>query len=857
MDSLKLMKKKILLTFLLMGFTLMASAQFIQYGNGNNPPSNFTAHPDDLAGLQAIYDALDGPNWNVPNHVKWKTTPLNADGVTPFGYHRWYMVHFNANHRVSKLIFWPGDGLSGALPSEISLLSELEQLIIDGNNITDISAVRNVPSLKILSITNSNLTGQIPCIVEDLPSLITLDLKGNQLTGTLPNCLAGSGTSLEVLAVADNKLTGCIPESYDRFCSDFNRVYHFSNNLFENSIADVCNGLVCDDCPSQYPILWDFYQSTGGDNWTNITTNTVTVGNVNVPYMMQWWESTYHQFGFSNWQGIQSIIAFQPLFPDIDFAYMIDFYQNNPTLIDPGVSTTVTDAWFVDCDPCGLDDGSPWKGITCNGNGEITHINLHGSNLLGTLPSSLSGLTSLQSLNLGNNQLSGTIPSSYSDLIGLQIWNMENNQLSGVFPSYITTFDYLQYLNLGHNQLAGSLPSDFSNLSYLKEFRVNDNQLKGGISNTIGSCAQLIHLDASDNTLTGTLPASLGSLPDLTHIYLDENQFNGEVPGQWGDLQSIIRIDVSQNKLTGNQLNKNLEKLCPINTITNVHINDGNNIAELWSMMCHCVSTEYPTFSMYPAAITSLADPDKPCCQIFTDDVITDGDDNVYTAYRIGNQVWLQENLMTTSCLDGTPLPMYRSTGDDVSDPTYYGDNTCDTPIYANSAIVSNGNAVGDVVPYGRHYSQYIFSQNNAPYVTGNYTQYEDGAICQVCPEGYRIANAHDFWILNQFLGAKDIYDVSETCFSPAGGGYANSGAVDITTPWGNTISGVYPSNTNGSYIWVSDYPSTITPSSGSIIVLPYDVHVFPGSGITVGDQYKGKHLQARDHYRTLRCIKK
>ena len=847
--------KKIIGIIILSFFSFALLGQYIQYGNGNNPPADFAAHPDDLAGLQALYNALDGPNWTVPNHVRWKMTPLSQDGLTPFLYHIWYMVHFKPNHRVGKIIFFGSEGLSGSIPPEISKLTELEVLIITNSNITDISNIKNLPNLQILEIVGCNLTGEIPCLTDYLPKLGGLSLIQNALSGPLPECLTGPNSALKHLSVRDNNLSGCIPESYNRFCNSYQVSYHYDNNAFENTIQDICNNIPCDDCPNEYPILWDFYQSTGGPNWTNITSNTVTVGAVNVPEMLVWWEQLYYQYGFTNWVDISSIIEFEPILTDIDFPHLINYYQNNPSLVVAGTTSVVSDAWFEDCDPCGIDDGSPWKGITCNGNREITHINLHSSNLVGSLPASLSGLTSLQLLNLGDNAISGSIPADYASLINLQILNISSNSLSGQFPTYIKDFNYLQYLHLGNNDLTGSLPQDFSKLIYLKEFRVNDNQLSGGLNNSLGNCAQLIHFDASSNQLENDLPPSLGALPDLTHIYLDENKFVGEVPGQWGDLQSIVRIDVRQNLLTGTLLNNNLEKLCPINTITNYHINDGNNIDEMWSMMCHCVSTDYPTFSMYPAAIPGLADPNTPCCQIFTDDVITDGDGNIYTAYRIGNQVWLQENLMTRSCLDGTPLPKYRSTSNslDISPTVFYGDSSCDIPLVASVSNLTNGYSLGDIIPYGLHYSQYLFSQNNSNTITGNYSQYSDGSVCQVCPQGYKIATGQDFQILKQFLNGKDIHDVNETCIKPIGGGFIDD--LPQQLPGGNQPYYFAPSMGQGTdYLWTS---SNASSPFGVQLVQPYDIH-FSSNGSIETDSYgnQGLHLQPRANYRSIRCIK-
>lgn len=840
---------KINLLFIICLFGSQLSAQYIQYGNGTNPPADFAAHPDDLAGLTALYNALDGPNWDIPNHGKWKTTPLGQDGVTPFFYHIWYMVHFKANHRVGKIIFWGGEQLSGAIPPEISLLSELEHFEIAGNSISDITELRNLPQLKTLIIKNSNLAGEIPCIVEDLPSLVFLDLSMNQLTGQLPECVSGPTSSLHSLSIRENNLTGCIPDSYNRFCSDQNRVYYFDDNQFENTIANVCNNVVCDDCPDDYPILWDFYQSTGGPSWTNVNNAIVDANSI---WGVIYWENLYHTLGLNNWQGIQSIVEIQPVIPDFDLVHFLTLFEDN---IQDHLNAVVVNAWFEDCDPCGIIDGEPWKGITCNSLGDITHINLHSSNLIGSLPPSLAGLTSLQSLNLANNQLSGSIPSSYNSLTNLQIWNMEMNSLSGNFPMYISNFPLLQYLNFSENDLSGSLPPSLVNLTYLKEFRVNDNQISGSLSAGIDNCNQLIHFDASNNQLSGTMRPEFGSLSDLTHLYLDENQFVGEIPGEWGDLQSIVRLDVSQNQLTGLLLDDNLENLCPINTITNVHINEGNNIDELWSMMCHCVATDYPTFSMYPASIPGLADPDIPCCQIFTDDVISDGDGNIYTAYRIGNQIWLQENLMTKSCLDGTPLPNYRQSPANNDDRAYYGDSNCNIPLWTHVANLTSGYTPGDLVPYGLHYSHYLFfSQgSNSHYITGSYQPYTDGAICQVCPDGYRIASAADFNILKDFLGTKDIYDVSETCINPVGGGYIVN-LPQVMTNNNNSYTGAFAANHPTDYIWSPVYGTisgTINP-----YVIPYDIHFSPQNGFQSGSGNLGHHIQPRDHYRTIRCIR-
>ena len=57
--------------------------------------------------------------------------------------------------------------------------------------------------------------------------------------------------------------------------------------------------------------------------------------------------------------------------------------------------------------PCVGNSGGPWTGLTCDGTGAVTVLNIHQQTLNGTLPTSLCGITTLQALALYNNLLFG------------------------------------------------------------------------------------------------------------------------------------------------------------------------------------------------------------------------------------------------------------------------------------------------------------------------------------------------------------------------------------------------------------------------------------------------------------------
>lgn len=84
--------------------------------------------------------------------------------------------------------------------------------------------------------------------------------------------------------------------------------------------------------------------------------------------------------------------------------------------------------WNNGMDPCNA--AALWHGITCDGNGNITIINLDLNGLMGTIPPELECLTHLTQLSLDNNQLTGNIPAGLGNLSNLTQLSLNNNQLS-------------------------------------------------------------------------------------------------------------------------------------------------------------------------------------------------------------------------------------------------------------------------------------------------------------------------------------------------------------------------------------------------------------------------------------------
>ncbi|KAI4975057.1 hypothetical protein ZWY2020_048664 [Hordeum vulgare] len=106
--------------------------------------------------------------------------------------------------------------LAGYLPSELSLLSELETLSLPANRLSGQIpvAISALQKLTTLDLAHNFLSGQIPAGIGRLASLSRLDLSSNQLNGTLPPSIAGLPSLSGVLNLSYNHFVGGIPPEF-------------------------------------------------------------------------------------------------------------------------------------------------------------------------------------------------------------------------------------------------------------------------------------------------------------------------------------------------------------------------------------------------------------------------------------------------------------------------------------------------------------------------------------------------------------------------------------------------------------------------------------------------------------------
>ncbi|KAI8893392.1 hypothetical protein BC833DRAFT_298443 [Globomyces pollinis-pini] len=168
-------------------------------------------------------------------------------------------------------------------------------------------------------------------------------------------------------------------------------------------------------------------------------------------------------------------------------------------------------------------------GVQCNNQDRITDIFLNGfSYEFASIHPTIGDLIFLKTIDLSYNRLTGTIPTSFSQLSNLESLTLTGNFLIGNI-SPIKDLTSLINLTLSYNAFSGPITKFTTNLEII---------------------------ELTFNNFTGNLPDTFETLTKLKKINLNRNEFTGEIPVSLKNLVNSIttpvqEIDVSNNFFTG------------------------------------------------------------------------------------------------------------------------------------------------------------------------------------------------------------------------------------------------------------------------------------------------------------------
>jgi len=576
--------------------------------NGSGICMSTTCTTSDSLALVTLYNATNGSNWtNIWNLDQ----PMST----------WNGVTLDGEGCVRSLVL-SDNQLSGSMPPELGNLTKLEFLYLENNQLTGAipSELGNLTDLTLLHLLNNQLSGNIPVELGNLSNLEYLILSGNQLTGTIPVEL-GNLTKLDQLLLGTNQLTGTIPTEI--------------GNLINLTYFTVVNNQLSGQIPLE---LGNLINLESIDLSQNQLTGNIPLELTNLTSMMylrmsdnQLTGSIPSEFGdlgdlvFVFMNDNQFIGNIPPEFGDL--ANLTDLSLSNNQLngcydanlmslcsqltfpsISAGNNFDVTWSEFCNngagiCAPCRMSDSlalvalydatdgpnwtntwnltqpmSTWYGVTLNGQGCVTCLDLDGglngctptqgdisgNNLVGNIPGELGELSHLETLALTYNQLSGSIPPEIGNLSNLEFLILNFNDLSGNIPPEIGNLNKLTKLYLSRNRLSGTIPSEIGNMSSLELLFLGGNQLTNEIPSSLGNLNNLNSIVLLENQLSGSIPDVLANMPTLEYLILQGNQLSGAVP----DLGSLTGLSLEQNEFSHQDIAANYNTNSSINTFT-------------------------------------------------------------------------------------------------------------------------------------------------------------------------------------------------------------------------------------------------------------------------------------------------
>jgi Leucine-rich repeat (LRR) protein len=192
-------------------------------------------------------------------------------------------------------------------------------------------------------------------------------------------------------------------------------------------------------------------------------------------------------------------------------------------------------------------------GVLCS----ITGLSLLNMSLFGSIPDSLSELSSLQSIVLDYNSLYGSLPNTVGNLSQLQHFSVALNSISGSVPWQLMGSNgtvgttSIKYLGLSENPLTGTLPAEVPWSGSLVVVIIANTMISGPIpKSALASATQLAYLILVDNILSQSIPTGIGQLTTLEYLYLSENMLTSTLPPALFHLPQLLDLIVDTNYVT-------------------------------------------------------------------------------------------------------------------------------------------------------------------------------------------------------------------------------------------------------------------------------------------------------------------
>jgi hypothetical protein len=519
-----------LAVYLLSSFCLSAASEISASNVHGIPQNQYNA-------LEDFYNSTNGQYWKWDlASAKMSFTIWNFTARANPCSDNWQGILCNCTslkqtHCTILRISLPGYNLSGSIPTSFDAFSDLIQLTLQNNSISDPfpDSFQHLQNLSVLEM-GVNLFTTFPDVVSRCKSLTYLDLSYNLLSNTLPSSISRLSL-LSTLYLNDNLMNGTLPLGLWNLTQI--QELHLYDNLFTGTISSRISQLTLlkrfvlhensffGPIPDSFPVSKLDYLKID----RNYFSNTIPANFQNAHLLLSIYLGSN---GFSGTFSLGNQI------PDLgDIQVYDNFFRGNLTYLqdyEEMVFLSLSDNMFTSTLPfsnwtiLGVYESSrnyftgSFPALYSNLS-YLVEFNIGGNFLTGSLSTSTTLFgDQLTEFNISFNFFSGTIPVigqssrrlpiAQSDT-ELQTLILNNNFFTGQLPDVTCFFPLLSVISFSDNQLTGPIPSNFSFLSAAYQFTVGNNKLNGPIGSALSifNSSKFLHvLDLSENEFTGSLP---------------------------------------------------------------------------------------------------------------------------------------------------------------------------------------------------------------------------------------------------------------------------------------------------------------------------------------------------------------
>ncbi|KAL6847920.1 hypothetical protein ACP4OV_022048 [Aristida adscensionis] len=390
--------------------------------------------------------------------------------------------------RFPKILYlnFAANQLSGPIPSSLSNLTTLQELVICQNRLTRYvpRTLGRLQALNTLLLLDNMLEAddsegwEFFTSLSNCSKLQGLDIsKNNYLTGQMPSSIVNLSTNLQILTMDQTGISGSIPSTISNLV-----------NLSKLSVGDTSISGMIPESIGKLGNLVELYLAN--TDLSGIVPS--SIGNLSKLTVLYAYNCNFEGAIPASFSNLRSL-----LFLDLDMNRL------NGSIPREIFKLPLISISYLDLSHNSLSGPLPSE----VGNlGNLNNLYLSGNQLSGKIPHSIVGCTVLQELFLDNNLFEGSIPQFLKNMKGLTALNLSMNKLSGSIPDAIGSIPNLQVLYLAQNNLSGPIPTALQNLTSLSELDLSFNNLQGEVPKE-GIFRNLANLSIiGNNELCGGLP---------------------------------------------------------------------------------------------------------------------------------------------------------------------------------------------------------------------------------------------------------------------------------------------------------------------------------------------------------------